>query len=322
MAEEKIRILAVVGPTASGKSALAVRLAQAYGGEVVSCDSMQIYRRMDIGTAKPTKEECEGIPHHLIDCIEPDAPFSCADYVKAAQETVKGIISRGKLPVFCGGTGLYLDAFLRGGHFEETQGDPALRESLATFAEEYGNAALHARLAAIDPEAASAIHENNVKRVIRAIEIYECTGMTKTQADIRSRESESPYDATVLGLRFSDREALYARIDRRVDRMMDAGLLDETRRLLDEGVFDKNMTAAQAIGYKELLGYLRGEEPLCTAVERLKTATRRYAKRQMTWFSAKAYVNWIDMTENGELRSERSVTEEANRIWKQTERNR
>ena len=320
MAEEKIGILAVVGPTASGKSALAVKLAQAYGGEVVSCDSMQIYRRMDVGTAKPTEEEREGIPHHLIDCIEPDAPFSCADYVKAAQEIVKDIVSRGKLPVFCGGTGLYLDAFLRGGHFEETQGDPALRESLAAFAEEHGNAALHARLAAIDPEAAIAIHENNVKRVIRAIEIYECTGMTKTQADIRSREPESPYDATVLGLRFLNREALYARINRRVDLMMEAGLLDETRRLLDEGVFETNLTAAQAIGYKELLGYLRGEEPLCEAVERLKTATRRYAKRQMTWFSAKAYVNWIDMTENGETRSAKSVMEEADRIWKQTER--
>lgn len=311
---EKIRILAVVGPTASGKSALAVQLAQAYGGEVVSCDSMQIYRRMDIGTAKPTERECEGIKHHLIDCIEPDVPFSCAEYVIAAQEAVEDIISRGKLPVFCGGTGLYLDAFLRGGNFEETKGDTALRQSLAAFAEEHGNAALHARLAAIDPEAALAIHENNVKRVIRAIEIYECTGMTKTEADVRSREKESPYEATVLGLRFPNREDLYARIDRRVDVMMEAGLLDETRRLLDEGIFERNSTAAQAIGYKELLGYLRGEEDLKTAVEHLKAATRRYAKRQMTWFSAKKYVHWIDMTDAGVLCCAEDVLEEADRI--------
>ena len=314
MAENKIRILAVVGPTASGKSALAVKLAQACGGEVVSCDSMQIYRRMDIGTAKPTREECMGIPHHLIDCVEPDAPYSCADYVQDAQKTISDIAARGKMPIVCGGTGLYLDALLRGGNFEQTKGDPDLRASLLAYAKENGNSALHARLAAIDPEAAEAIHPNNVKRVIRAIEIYECTDMTKTQADVRSREPSSPYDATVLGLRFPERELLYARIDRRVDQMMSSGLLDETRRLLDTGVFEVNATAAQAIGYKELLGYLRGEEPLEAAVERLKTATRRYAKRQMTWFSAKEYVQWIDVTREGVMRSIEDILKEAREI--------
>ncbi len=311
MAENKIKLLAVVGPTASGKSALAIALAQACGGEVVSCDSMQIYRRMDVGTAKPTREECMGVPHHLIDCIEPDAPFSCADYVQAAQEVIADIASRGRLPIVCGGTGLYLDALLRGGDFEETSGDPELRASLLAFAEAHGNEALHARLAAVDPDAAETIHPNNVKRVVRAIEIYECTGMTKTQADVRSRLGEAPYDAVVIGLRYPDREQLYARIERRVDLMMEAGLLDETRRLLDEGIFEVNSTAAQAIGYKELLGYLRGEESLETAVERLKTATRRYAKRQMTWFSAKSYVHWIDMTRDGVPRSAEDVLEEA-----------
>jgi len=266
---------------------------------------------MDVGTAKVTAKEREGIPHHLLDCMEPDMPFSCADYVTAAQAVIEDVSARGKLPIVCGGTGLYLDALLRGGNFEETKGNPALRASLLAYAEEHGNAALHARLAAIDPEAAKAIHENNVKRVIRAIEIYECTGMTKTEADVRSCVPTSPYDATVLGLRFSDRETLYSRIERRVDAMMSDGLLEETRRLLDEGVFAKNLTAAQAIGYKELLGYLGGNEDLNTAVERLKTATRRYAKRQMTWFSAKEYVHWIDVTENGTVRSADDIFNDA-----------
>ncbi|MBQ7347203.1 MAG: tRNA (adenosine(37)-N6)-dimethylallyltransferase MiaA [Clostridia bacterium] len=298
---EKLKILAVVGPTASGKSALAVALAHRLGGEIVSCDSMQIYRRMDIGTAKPSAEETDGIPHHLIDTVEPHASFSCADYVCAARAAVAEIAARGKLPILCGGTGLYLDAFLRGRGFEETECDPALRQSLFDFAQAHGNHALHERLAQVDPESAAAIHENNVKRVVRALEIYETTGMTKTEADRRSRQFESPYDATVIGLRYEAREVLYARIDRRVDKMLADGLLDETRALMAEGVFERNATAAQAIGYKELLGYLRGEQSLDEATEALKRATRRYAKRQMTWFGAKEYVRWIDVTEDSRV---------------------
>ncbi len=293
------KILAVVGPTASGKSALALALAKNLGGEIVSCDSMQIYRRMDIGTAKPTKREMASVPHWLIDIIEPDVPFSCADYVTEAQKTVADIVSRGALPIFCGGTGLYLDSFLRGGGFEETATDPHLRQSLFDYAAEHGNHALHERLAEVDPESAAAIHENNVKRVVRALEIYQTTGMTKTEADRRSRMLPSLYDATVIGLRYADRELLYRRIDRRVDEMLEAGLLDETRRLRDEGVFSRNTTAAQAIGYKELLGYLDGACGLEEAVENLKRATRRYAKRQLTWFGAKEYVKWIDVTDEG-----------------------
>ena len=307
---EKIKILAVVGSTASGKTSTAVCLAKKLNGEIVSCDSMQIYRRMDIGTAKPTEKEKEGIPHHLIDIAEPDQPFSCADYVKAAQDAIADLTARGKLPILCGGTGLYLDSLLRGGNFEETQTNPALRQELLEFAQCYGNHALHERLTAIDPESAAAIHENNVKRVVRAIEIYETTGMTKTEADRRSRIPDSPYDATVIGLRYHEREILYDRINRRVDIMMEQGLVEETRGLMEEGVFERNSTAAQAIGYKELLGYLRGEESLANAVERLKQATRRYAKRQITWFGAKEYVQWVDMTKDGKPRGTDEILRE------------
>ena len=316
MANPKIKILAIVGSTASGKSALALALARELGGEIVSCDSMQIYRRMDIGTAKPTETEMAQIPHHMIDIADPDTPFSCADYVELAKHVVSKIAGRGRLPIFCGGTGLYLDSFLRGSGFEETESDPSLRESLFAYAAANGNHALHARLCAVDPESAATIHENNVKRVVRALEIFETTGMTKTELDKRSREVDSPYDATVIGLRYCDRELLYSRIDSRVDAMLMDGLLEETRSLRDAGVFARNSTAAQAIGYKELLGYLDGKETLAEAVEALKRATRRYAKRQITWFGAKDYVQWIDATENRHLRPFDAVLNDALKLCK------
>lgn len=315
--QQKIKLLAIVGSTASGKSALAVALARALGGEIVSCDSMQIYRRMNIGTAKPTAAEMAEIPHHLIDVAEPDTPFSCAEYVTLAAKAVDEITARGKLPILCGGTGLYLDSLLRGSGFEETETDPALRQSLFDYAAKHGNHALHERLAAVDPESAASIHENNVKRVVRALEIFEGTGITKTEFDRRSRMVESPYDATVIGLRYTDRELLYSRIDRRVDEMLADGLLDETKSLLAEGVFERNSTAAQAIGYKELLGHLRGEQSLTDATEELKRATRRYAKRQITWFGAKDYVRWIDATENGNVKSFDAIFQTAMKIINQ-----
>ncbi len=290
---EKLRILAIVGATASGKSALALDAARRLNGEIVSCDSMQVYRRMDIGTAKPTAEEQAEIPHHLIDFVEPDAPFSCADYVSAATEAISEIASRGKLPILCGGTGLYLDALLRGG-LAETKSPPGLREELLDYARIHGNAALHARLASVDPESAAAIHENNVKRVARALEIYESTGMTKSEADRLTQNFETPYDALAVGLHYPDRQVLYDRIDRRVDEMLACGLLGEVCALQAEGVFERNATAAQAIGYKELLGVLDGSKTLADAAEELKRATRRYAKRQITWFSARPYVKWIE----------------------------
>ena len=307
--EQKIKILAIVGPTASGKTSISIELAKRLGGEIISCDSMQIYRRMDIGTAKPTEEEKCGVPHHLIDAVEPSDAFSCADYVIMAGEAVKEIAARGKLPILCGGTGLYLDRFLCG-EMEETHAEEDLRASLFAYAESEGIEALHARLREVDPESADAIHPNNVKRVVRALEIYEQTGIPKSEFDRRSQVVESPYEATVIGLFYPRREVLYERINRRVDMMLADGLLEETKRLLDEGVFEVNLTAAQAIGYKELLGYLGGSETLTEAAENLKTATRRYAKRQITWFSAKPYVEWVEMEKDGELRSLNDVCEE------------
>ena len=312
--EQKIKILAVVGPTASGKTAISVELARRLGGEVVSCDSMQVYRRMNVGTAKPTEEEMGGIPHHLIDAVEPDAPFSCAEYVTRASEAVKDIWARGKLPILCGGTGLYLDRFLCG-EMEETHADEALRASLFEYAERMGAEALHERLRSVDPESAEAIHPNNVKRVVRALEIYEQTGIPKSEFDRRSQVAESPYEAVVIGLHYPRREVLYERINRRVDVMIADGLLEETKQLKEEGVFEVNLTAAQAIGYKELLGYLDGSETLAEATESLKTATRRYAKRQLTWFCAKPYVAWVEMEKDGALRTLDDVCREiVNRV--------
>lgn len=291
----KPKILAVVGPTASGKTSLSIALAKALGGEVLSCDSMQIYRDMDIGTAKPTEEEREGIPHHLIDVVAADEPFSCAEYAALAKARIAEVLSRGKLPIFCGGTGLYLDGVLRGGSsYEKTETDPAYRTSLERMAAEQGAEAVHAMLAAVDPEAAQATHPNNVKRVIRALEIYHTTGVTKTELDKRSRESECEYDALVLGIRYPDTEELYRRINLRVDIMIEQGLPEECRRLMEAGVFERSATAAQAIGYKELFPYLRGELPLESCTETLKMATRRYAKRQMTWFRMHGNVVWLD----------------------------
>ena len=299
---QKKKIVAVAGPTASGKSALALRLAELYRGEIISCDSMQIYRRMNIGTAKPTPEELARVRHRMIDIAEPDEDFSCADYVKLASEQTKCALAEGALPIFCGGTGLYLDAFLRGSDFGETQIDTALRAELERYARENGNEALHAMLREIDPESAVAIHPNNVKRVIRAIEIYRTGGVTKSELDRRSLECQSEYDALVLALRYNDREILYNRIDSRVDAMISEGLLGETEELFGAGIFERNTTASQAIGYKEMLGYIKGETSLEEAVSTLKTATRRYAKRQMTWFSSKSYVRWIDADRDGKMR--------------------
>lgn len=316
---ENPKILAVVGPTASGKTALAVELALRLGGEVICCDSMQIYREMSIGTAKPTEEEKRGVPHHLFDIKDPDEPFSAQEYVALAEKTVADILSRGKLPVFCGGTGLYLDAFLRGGMPETPGADLALRAELSDFAEVHGAEALHRELVAVDPESAAQAHPNNLRRVIRALEIYRLTGVAKSEWDRRSRTLPSRYNAAVLGLVFADRALLYDRIERRVDLMLADGLLEETRALLNAGVFERSPTAAAAIGYKELLPYLRGECSLADAVTELKTATRRYAKRQLTWFCAKDYVCplTVDGT-NGMLKSEQIVNNAlalAERAW-------
>lgn len=304
---EKPRILAVVGPTAGGKSALALALAKRLDGEIVSCDSMQIYREMDIGTAKPTPEEQGAVPHHLIDIVEPEADFSVMDYVAAAERAVADILSRGKLPILCGGTGLYLDAFLRGAEPETPGADPEVRAALHALAAEKGNQHLHDLLRAVDPESADAIHPNNLRRVVRALEIYRATGVPKSEWDRRSCQQPDRYDATVIGLAFTNRELLYERIERRVDQMLAEGLVEETERLYRRGVFEVSGTAAGAIGYKELLPYCKGECELEEAVTELKTATRRYAKRQLTWFGAKSYVKWIPADDGKEMRKSEEI---------------
>ncbi len=293
MMPPKFPLLAIVGPTASGKSSLAIALAERLGGEIISCDSMQVYRGMDIGTAKATPAERAAVPHHLLDLIAPNEPFSAADFAAAAHAAIADITSRGRLPIVCGGTGLYLDALLRPTAYAAPAPDPALRAALAADLAASDPETMHARLAALDPETAAAVHPNNTKRVLRALEICIATGRTKSALDAESTVGECPYAARVFGLRWP-REVLNARIDVRVDAMLDEGLLDETAHLLAAGHLEPGTTAYAAIGYKELLPHLRGEEALAASVERLKIATHRYAKRQMTWFGAKDYVEWID----------------------------
>lgn len=295
--KDKIKIVAVVGPTASGKTALAIELAKQFNGEVVSCDSMQVYREMNIGTAKPSLEEMDGVKHHMLDFADPKQVYTCADYVRDARSVIDKIVSNGKLPIICGGTGLYLDSLLRGGSFEETEVNIDYRAELEKLADEKGNEYIHSMLNEVDPESAAATHFNNRKRVIRALEIYKSCGVPKSELDRRSQQLESDYNALIIGLRFTDRSVLYERINRRVDIMIESGLLQETENLMKNGVFESNGTAKQAIGYKELLGYIKGEMSYEDAVEQLKVATRRYAKRQMTWFSAHGDVNWIDIEE-------------------------
>lgn len=315
--DKKPRILAIVGCTGGGKTALAVELARRHGGEVISCDSMQIYKGMDIGTAKPTADEMRGVPHWMLDVADPldGVSYSCADYVKDARRAAEDVLARGRLPILCGGTGLYLDAFLRGGSFEETVVDTALREELYEMAERQGAPAVHDMLREIDPESADAIHPNNVKRVVRAIEIFRTTGRKKSELDRESRQPESVYDAVVIGIRYQSRELLNRRIDLRVDAMLEDGLVEETRRLRAAGVFERCATAAQAIGYKELFGYLDGVESLEEATERLKIATHQYAKRQMTWFSAKPYVMWTDADEDGKQREFEDIVNNAEKLF-------
>ena len=314
--DKKIKLIAVTGPTASGKTALAIELAKRLDGEIVSCDSMQIYRGMDIGTAKPTKEELSKAPHHLIDILPADAPYSCSDYVKDAEKAIQDIASRGKTPIMCGGTGLYLDRLLKGGNDDEAACDEKLREELKKYHAENGTDALYERLVALDPEAAESIHKNNVKRVMRAIEICLVTGQKKSEIDKKNSEISDRYDHCVLTLAFNNRELLYNRIDRRVDIMIEQGLVEETKSLMAQGVFEKSITAAQAIGYKELFPYLRGEASLESCVEELKRASRRYAKRQITWFSGKDYAHKIFVDDGNGIKTFEDIVNISQKLFK------
>lgn len=289
-AAKKIPLVVVAGPTASGKTEAAIRICQWFNGEVVSADSMQIYKYLSVGTAKPDEAEKEGIPHHLMDFLEPSQPFSVAEYVEMAKEKIADIHSRGKLPVIVGGTGLYIDSLVNNIQFTESEGDPALREQLQNYAAEHGNEALWNLLNEKDPEAAANVHFNNVGRVIRAIEMIETTGKTKTEQLEESRREPSPYITLYLALNYRDRETLYDRINRRVYIMLENGLEEEARFLLEHGYAP---TAAQAIGYKEMFGYLKGEETLEEAIEKIQQGSRRYAKRQLTWFRRNENVLWL-----------------------------
>ena len=283
-------VLAVVGPTASGKTWLGVELAKIYGGEVISADSMQIYKGMDIASAKPTEAEKHGIPHHLMGFLDRDVSFSAADYVQLANEKIQDILSRGKLPMIVGGTGLYIDSLLENVKFSEGGSDEAYREELYTFARENGNEALHARLAELDSEAADGIHPNNLVRVVRALEVCHVTGRKFSELKRESRMVESPYNSLIIGLNFDDRQKLYERIDLRVDEMVKAGLVEEARQLWQESGMK---TAANAIGYKELIPYFEGKSELSDCIDLIKQETRHYAKRQLTWFRKNARIEWF-----------------------------
>ena len=290
-AVEQIRLLAVVGPTASGKTAVGVDLAQRFGGEVVSADSMQIYRFLSISTARPTEEEMQGIPHHLVGFLDPDESYSVARYLDDARRVIGEIASRGKLPILVGGTGLYISSLLDGLRFAEEEQDPALREKLYREAERYGGKAMLERLREIDPAYAETMHPNNLGRILRALELYEKTGVTMTEQRRRSREAPSGYAPVIIGLDYRDRALLYDRIDRRVAQMEQDGLIEEAKAFYARWPDPK--TAAQAIGCKELLPFLRGECSKEACLDRLRMETRRYAKRQRTWFRRDARVRWF-----------------------------
>ena len=288
------RIVIICGPTATGKTKLGVALAKALDGEVVSADSMQVYRHMAIGTARPTPEEMEGVPHHMMAVAEPEEAFSVARYVAEATPVVDDILARGKVPLIVGGTGLYIDALRRGRTFSAFRPESRVRERLQEQARNGELPRLFRELEAIDPEAAARLHPNDEKRILRALEVWYETGETISEHDRRTRDLPPRYDGVTLALTYRDRAALYARIDRRVDRMMAAGLAGEVRALLDRGV-PPDCTAMQAIGYKELAPAILSGGDLSAAAEEIKLRSRQYAKRQLTWFRRDKSAHWLEL---------------------------
>lgn len=286
------KLIVIIGPTAVGKTNLSIEMAKRYNGEIISGDSMQIYRGMDIGTAKITEDEMQGIPHHLIDIKEPEENFSVAEFQLLVRAKINEIAKRGKLPIIVGGTGLYIQSVIYDYQFSDVPGDEAFRLELEERAKQIGNEALYKELQAVDPESAAQIHPNNVRRVIRALEIFHLTG--KTMQDFqRKQQPDLMYETALVGLSM-EREQLYERINRRVDIMVEQGLLDEVKSLYNQGL--RNCQSIQAIGYKEIYDYLDGSVTWEEAVEQLKQNSRRYAKRQLTWFRNKMDVQWFDMT--------------------------
>ncbi len=291
-------VLAVVGPTASGKTALGIALAQRFGGEIISADSMQIYEGLDIATAKPSPEEMQGVPHHLISVIPRDRSFSVAEYAELAKEKIAEVADRGKLPILVGGTGLYVDSLLSGMQFTDEGNDPVLREKLYERAKREGKEALHAQLLSLDPEAAASIHPNNLVRVVRALEVCLSSGRKFSEIKAENAAAPSPYDALLIGLDYEDREVLYDRINRRVFKMLEMGLLDEARAVWEAGDFG---TAANAIGCKELKDFFENRASLESCIEKIQQESRRYAKRQLTWFRRNDQIQWLILGKNDEV---------------------
>jgi tRNA dimethylallyltransferase len=288
----KQTVIAIVGPTAVGKTRLSIDIAKQFNGEVISGDSMQVYKGMDIGTAKVTKEEMQGITHHMIDIKNPDEPFSVADFQYYVQRYINEITSRGKLPIIAGGSGLYIQAALFDYHFSQQKRDDAITDRLEGILEEEGTLSLYERLMVVDPEQAAKIHPNNHRRVIRALEIYETTGMNKSAYE-QEQPEVSPYNLILIGIDM-DRELLYKQINHRVDLMLQDGLVDEVKNLFMHGY--EGCQSMKAIGYKELIPYLKDEQQLDMSIELLKRNSRRYAKRQYTWFKNKMDITWYTMT--------------------------
>ena len=294
MSENKKKpMIILTGPTAVGKTDLSIQLAKAINGEIISADSMQVYRHMDIGSAKVTPEEMDGVSHHLIDVLEPEEEFNVVVFQKLAKEALTGIYERGHIPIIVGGTGFYIQALLYDIDFTENEDTSHIREELEQEAKEKGPEYLHGLLRQVDPDSAEAIHPNNVKRVIRAIEFYRLTGKKISLHNEQEREKQSPYQFLYYVLD-TDRKTLYERIDRRVDLMMEHGLVDEVKHLADMGC-TRDMVSMQGLGYKEILDYLSGEIPLEEAVYILKRDTRHFAKRQITWFKRERDVRWLEL---------------------------
>lgn len=286
----KIPVIAVVGPTASGKTSLSIEIAKRFSGQVVSADSMQIYEKMNIATAKPTAHEMKGVPHHLIGFQPIDKKFSVADYVKSAKECINKIYMDGDIPVIVGGTGLYVDSLLQNIKFTEEEENTEIRKELTEMFDEKGAEYMLNMLAEIDPETAEKLHLKDKSRIIRALEVYKLTGKTMTEQKALSKAEPSPYKPLYIGINYCDRNILYDRINRRVDIMVENGLLEEAKDFYN---IDSDKTACQAIGYKELAPYFNGEKALDECLESLKTETRHYAKRQLTWFRKNENVNWV-----------------------------
>lgn len=304
----KTKVIAVVGPTASGKSALAVQICKRFNGEVVSADSMQIYKQMNIATAKPSVEETKGVRHHLIDCLEPGETYSVGRFVLDAKAAISDIASENKLPVLCGGTGLYIDSLLKGIEFTDESSDMEIREEIRKIYEEKGTDYLLNLLSDIDAETAEKLSvEKNPKRIMRAIELYKTTGVTITEQNKNSMRNESRFDSLVFGLTAIDRQYLYDRINKRVDIMIENGLIDEAKRILN---LNLSLTSSVAIGYRQFIPYFNNEATLESCIERLKIETRHYAKRQLTWFKRNKSINWIYIDELKNTEDQLAFTED------------